>query len=588
MVRQTRRRYLAALSASVAGAAAGCTGLLNQDDGDDEAPDLSAQRIDDWQFDPDDLDGSDTGGAGGAGMSASSGTTGGAADGGYAMQESAAAPGDGDDLGLAVGGADDVTTFRRNIEEGYLPPPGNLSYEGLFAEYHFDTGDTECDQLFCPTYSPAVSPDPLSDDRREYLAVGLDSSLTTADFERPDLDLVVVLDISGSMDGAFDGYYYDRFGERREPEGDTDELKIDVAGEALAALTEQLRPTDRLGVVLYNNDSYLAKPVRPVGDTDMEAIREHAREDIVADGGTNTEAGIDHATELLAEYTDAAPADREVRTILVTDAMPNIGDTTTRGLRGTLEANADAGHYTTVVGVGLDFNTELIDNISSIRGGNYVGVNSADEFRERMGERFRYMVSPVVFDLSLELSAGNYDIARVYGTDANEATGEIMQVNSLFPSPTEGGDTRGGVILVELEPTDGGGQSVSLSAEWETRAGDQRTATEPISMPTVEEGYDTPGVRTAIVLSRYGSALRNWIAHERGDESVEATDTIEPPEPGRELGRWEQQSVPLSVTSPYDQRLSTLRSYVDAEDQALSERDLSQETETLEQILDAA
>jgi Ca-activated chloride channel family protein len=40
--------------------------------------------------------------------------------------------------------------------------------------------------------------------------VGLDSGLQAADFKRKRLNLVVLLDVSGSMGSPFDQYYYDQ------------------------------------------------------------------------------------------------------------------------------------------------------------------------------------------------------------------------------------------------------------------------------------------------------------------------------------------------------------------------------------------
>jgi len=47
-------------------------------------------------------------------------------------------------------------------------------------------------------------------------AVGLDSGLQAADVKRKPLNLVILLDYSGSMSSSFDRYYYDQFGERKE------------------------------------------------------------------------------------------------------------------------------------------------------------------------------------------------------------------------------------------------------------------------------------------------------------------------------------------------------------------------------------
>lgn len=571
----TRRRCLQLAGAAGAGALAGCAGLFPGG-----PPETEPEEIDDWQYDPDDggiigviLGGSSRGGSG-------------------SVQYQASGSADGESIGLAAGGAKDVATFRRNVREDYLPIPESLPYEGLFYDYAFDVGgDGTCSRLFCPTYSPAVSPDPLSGETERYLTVGLDSGLAQREFERKRLNLVVVLDVSGSMSAEFDEYYYDRFGNRQTPDGETARPKIDVAKDALVALTEQLRPGDRLGIVLFNDRSAVAKPLRDVERTDMDAIRDHIREDIRAGGGTNIEAGLDDATALLSEYADADPTIYENRTILLTDAQPNLGDTSAGGLRGTLEDNADEGLYTSFVGIGLDFNADLVDRITAIEGSNYYSVHSADAFERRLGEEFEYMVTPLVFDLDLELDAEGYRIEKVYGsTAAEEATGRLMHVNTLFPSPREGDQARGGVVLVKVVRTARDG-AMELSASWETRDGRSQSATASIRFPGGDgERYANAGVRKAIVLSRYADLLKNWMAHERdGDvETVARTpaDPIEVPPEG-ELGKWEQQSEPLTVTPPYVERLRAFREHLESEVAAIGDEDLTQEVETLDRILAA-
>ena len=54
--------------------------------------------------------------------------------------------------------------------------------------------------------------------------------------------------------------------------------------------------------------------------------------------------------------------------------------------------NAENHIYTTFIGIGVDFNTELVEGITKIRGANYYSVHSAEQFRERMDEEFEYMV----------------------------------------------------------------------------------------------------------------------------------------------------------------------------------------------------
>lgn len=120
-------------------------------------------------------------------------------------------------LGLAAGGAKGIENFRENIENNYLPLSTDMMYEGLFYCYYFDTGEKEdCNQLFCPSYSYAITQDPFSHKKEYYLTVGLNSGIRARDFKRKNLNLVIVLDISDSMNGFFDKYYYDEGGNRME------------------------------------------------------------------------------------------------------------------------------------------------------------------------------------------------------------------------------------------------------------------------------------------------------------------------------------------------------------------------------------
>lgn len=52
-------------------------------------------------------------------------------------------------------------------------------------------------------------------------AVGLDSGLQLSEVQRKPLNLVALLDYSGSMGSPFNLYYYDRFGAQQQlkPEG---------------------------------------------------------------------------------------------------------------------------------------------------------------------------------------------------------------------------------------------------------------------------------------------------------------------------------------------------------------------------------
>lgn len=526
-------------------------------------------------------------------------------------------------LGFSVGGAKNVDNFRENIKNRYLPISTDLTYNGLFYDYYFDTAksgvsiDDNSKEMFYPTYSTAKSKDPISQNIEYYMTVGLNSNIKESDFQRKKLNLVVVMDISGSMSSGFDEYYYG--GKALEGDKTTDKRsKMVIANESLNCLIDKLNPDDRLGIVLFDNSAYLAKPVNLVGETDIEKIKEHVLK-ITPQGGTNFEAGYTKGTELFSEQM-LGNDEYENRIIVITDAMPNLGTTSKQGLTKYVKENADKGIYTSFVGVGVDFNTEVIECLSDVRGANYYSVHSSEEFKKIMSDEFDYMVTPLVFDLELKLDSNEFEIEAVYGTDTKDkSTGTIMKVNTLFPSSSNSnGEVKGGVILLKISPRmftrqypnkDSVYSKVVVSykdREGNVHKNEQKVDFENLENLT-EEKYDNTGIRKAIVLSRYVNLMKDWILFERAKlveerkvdvcikdkDRVLVTDEtgiidcpyLEPDMVRIMLGENERQSQAINVSKEYVNILSKFKNYMKNEIEKIGDKDMMQEIEILDLLV---
>ena len=411
-------------------------------------------------------------------------------------------------MGLTVGGAMSVTNFRKKISSNAMPLPGDISFEGLFSDYYFDTEATqECKALFCPSYSTAVSPDPISGKKEYYLSVGLNSGLQAKDLKRKKLNLVVVLDISGSMTN--------RFGNARQLSDDDLLSKMELAKKSLILMTKHLKDEDRFGVVLFNHMAELAKPLSLVGETDMEAIRGHIKK-IYANGGTNMEAGFKLGAELFGDTEKWDTSEYENRVIFLTDAMPNVGATGSGELTELISNYADKRIYTSFLGVGLDSNSGLINKLSHLKGANYHSVNSASEFKKVLADEFDYMVTPVVFNLKLAVESDDFQLEKVYGSaTANIKTGEMLKISTLFPSKTSNGKTKGGMVLLKLKRV-GDMANVKVKVSYEDREGNIKGDVQLVDLPEPSSSlYANKSIRKGILLSRYGSLLKHWIADRR-------------------------------------------------------------------------
>ena len=511
-------------------------------------------------------------------------------------------------LGFAVGGAKDVGNFRQNIENDYLPMTDDVTFEGLFYDYFFETGEEEpCDQLFCASYSEAVVKNPLSGEIERYLSVGLNSGVQEDEFERKQLNLVLVMDVSGSMKSAFNRYHYDGRMRRELSEEEAETAKIQVAIRAATAFTKHLQPDDRVAIVTFNNEARTIQPLAKVDSLDMKALRKRIKA-LRASSGTQMSAGMKLATRQFSELGKIDPQVSENRIIFVTDAMPNQGETRREGLFGMIEANAARGIYSTIIGVGVDFNSDLIQSITKNRGANYYSVHSPKEFVKRLDEYFDYMVTPLVFDLRLKLAGKGWSIEKVYGSpEADTATGEVFRVNTLFPSPTEEGKTRGGLILLKLSRNEAvKNQTLKLAVSYENRKGKKFNNRSEVKMRReTEPHFDHSGIRKGVLLVQYANLMRSWIQEERYSYETERP-VVRPilwrprpePEPkeGRiaiwpghgprpSLGQWERRSIPLYVSQPFRKEFKKFRKHFNAEMTALGDQDLEQEMDVIKLLI---
>ena len=476
-------------------------------------------------------------------------------------------------IGFSVGGAKDINNFRENIDWGYLPLASDVTYEGLFYEYYFNTGQSApCNQLFCPSYTYAVTMNPLTGELEYYMTVGLNSGLLQSEFERKKLNLVIVLDISGSMGSAFNRYYYNGV-EYVDPEGHNDDWnksKMQVACEAIVGLLSHLREDDRLGIVLFEEDASVMEELTLVRKKNMVELERRIL-DIRDTGGTNMDAGMQQGTQMLQAFKDADPTIYENRLLFLTDAQPNRGCISEEGLLGQVQANSENHIYTTFIGIGVDFNSDLVERISKTRGANYYSVHSSSDFLQRMDAEFEYMVTPLVFDLQMHLISEGYEIVEVFGSpDANESTGQLMKVSTLFPSAKDDNETKGGIVLLHLRKISENA-TLGLTVSYEDREGHLFSHEDEVTFENKEpDFFQNSGIRKGVLLVRYATLMKKWIAYQRSLV------------PSPYVGTWERKSLALRVSDEFKQLFTDFTHYFELEMQALGDETLQQELDVLQ------
>jgi Ca-activated chloride channel family protein len=196
------------------------------------------------------------------------------------------------------------------------------------------------------------------------------------------------------------------------------------------------------------------------------------------------------------------------------------------------------------------------------------------------------MVTPIVFNVKLNFNSSGWRIQQVYGSpEANQATGELMTINTLFPSQSEGGENKGGLVLLKLQKTSNQpDQKVNLTVTYEDRNGVQDGSTAVINLESTQpEYFDNNGIRKGVLLVRYASLLKNWMIDERSHSQYSTgwnplvrndSGIVAPPET---TSQWERTSLPLRVSSQYTTLFRNFAGYFKSEMDAIGDPSLGQE-----------
>jgi Ca-activated chloride channel family protein len=284
------------------------------------------------------------------------------------------------------------------------------------------------------------------------------------------------------------------------------------------------------------------------------------------------EAGLEAGRALLAGF-EAAGGEVETRIVFLTDAMPNVGRTDAGDLANLAAGYASVGVHTTFVGIGVDFQTGLVERLARVRGANYLAIHSASEFKRRLDREFDHLVTPWGYDLGLKVTGAQVD--AVYGVpEAEEAKGEVLHVRTLFPAPVQEGAVKGGIILLRLDSASlEATQAIAIAAEYEDRAGRRHRAEVQVPPPPrLPEFCPSPGVRKAVLLARYARLVRTWLDGEAG---------AEPAVPPAGHSPWERRSRPLRVSAEERQRFLAFLRHFQAEAKRIGDPDLGREEELL-------
>jgi Ca-activated chloride channel homolog len=200
----------------------------------------------------------------------------------------------------------------------------------------------------------------------------------TGDRVQAPLAAVLVIDRSGSMAGE----------------------KIVAARRAAETFVTRMRDGDRLSVVTYGSEPTVELPFVTIDtSTRQQALKVVRRID--EGGGTNISGGLEAAKRQLGQ----ASLDGFVgRVVLISDGRPTEGDRRVSSLTKLADELRGVGAQTSTLGLGLDYNEDLMEAVAVEGGGRYHYLRTGAQLAQILDDEFQHGANVVARNVSLHLA----------------------------------------------------------------------------------------------------------------------------------------------------------------------------------------
>ena len=274
------------------------------------------------------------------------------------------------------------SNIRRFINEGTLPPAGAVRIEEMINYFSYDYPQPIGDDPFSINTELATCPWNTS---HQLVSIGLQGKKIETE-KLPTANIVFLIDVSGSM---------------AEPN------KLPLVQSSMKLLTDQLRPKDKVAIVVYAGNAGLVLP-STLGEEKIKI--KNAIDELEAGGSTAGGEGIKLAYKIAEENFIKGGNNRVV---LCSDGDFNVGVTSDDELERLIERKRETGVFLSILSYGTgNYQDAKMEKLSNKGNGNHAYIDHIDEAKKVLITQFGGTMFTIAKDVKLQVE---FNPAKVQG-----------------------------------------------------------------------------------------------------------------------------------------------------------------------------
>jgi Ca-activated chloride channel homolog len=365
------------------------------------------------------------------------------------------------------------SNVRRFLNMGQLPPQDAVRIEEMINYFNYDYPEPIGKHPF--SVYTEISECPWNSSH-QLLHVGLKGKSIDKS-ELPPSNLVLLLDVSGSMSAA---------------------NKLPLLKQAFRMLVNELRPEDRIAIVVYAGAAGLVLESTP-GSEKAKIIA--ALDNLQSGGSTAGGAGLNLAYKVAQENF---AEEGNNRIILATDGDFNIGSSSNAEMERLIEEKREHGVFMTVLGFGMgNYKDDKMEIIADKGNGNYAYIDNIQEARKVFITEFGGTLFTIAKDVKFQME---FNPARVKGYRLVGYENRLLNDEDFNDDKKDAGEMGAGHTVTALYEIIPAGSTESLKSidplKYQADRGDVKSIDQVKSDPraelmTVKLRYKQPDGKTS-------------------------------------------------------------------------------------------